>query len=90
MPRVPPKLHHRPAGPSIVLGTGAVIGWHAHARLVMIVAPLAPTLASPRRSHLRHEEHGMNIASLEGVVSEDDVTRIIEVVREGMGWTRTP
>lgn len=30
------------------------------------------------------------ISWIEGVVSEDEVTRIIEVVRDGMGWTRTP
>ena len=27
---------------------------------------------------------------IEGAVSEDEVTRIVEVVREGMGWTTTP
>ncbi len=30
------------------------------------------------------------ISWIEGAVSEEDVTRIVEVVREGMGWTRTP
>lgn len=30
------------------------------------------------------------VSWIEGVVSEDEATRIIEVVREGMGWTRTP
>lgn len=29
------------------------------------------------------------VSWLEGVVSEDEATRIIEVVREGMGWIRT-
>lgn len=30
------------------------------------------------------------VSWLEGVVSEEEVTRIIEVVRDRMGWTRTP
>jgi len=30
------------------------------------------------------------VSWIKGVVSEDEVTRIIEVVRDGMGWTRTP
>ena len=30
------------------------------------------------------------VSWIEGVVSEDDVGRIIEVVRDGMGWVRTP
>jgi hypothetical protein len=29
------------------------------------------------------------VAWIEGVVSEDDVTRIVEIVREGMGWIET-
>ncbi len=30
------------------------------------------------------------VSWIEGVVNDDDVTRIIDVVRDGMGWTRTP
>jgi hypothetical protein len=30
------------------------------------------------------------VSWIEGVVSEDEVTRIIEVIRDGMRWTRTP
>ena len=30
------------------------------------------------------------VAWIDGVVSEDDVTRIVEIVREGMGWIRMP
>jgi hypothetical protein len=29
------------------------------------------------------------VAWIDGVVTNDDVTRIVEVVREGMGWTET-
>lgn len=32
--------------------------------------------------------HNLVVAWIEGVVSEDDAARIIEVVRDGMGWTR--
>jgi hypothetical protein len=30
------------------------------------------------------------VAWIDGVLSEDDVTRIVEIVREEMGWLRTP
>ena len=34
--------------------------------------------------------HNLVVAWIDGVVSEDDVTRIVQVVREGMGWIETP
>jgi hypothetical protein len=30
------------------------------------------------------------VAWIEGVVTEDEVTRIVETVREGLGWTEAP
>jgi hypothetical protein len=30
------------------------------------------------------------VSWMEGVVSRDEAARIIEVVRDGMGWTKSP
>ena len=35
-------------------------------------------------------QNNLVVSWIEGVVSEDEAARIIEVVREGMGWTATP